>query len=150
MNKSVIVILGIIVIAGIGWYLWSSGTSTQPQPSVGIPKVDVEDKLADLLEQNGSGESGTATIAEVEGGAVVTLRLIGAPEGVVQPAHIHANSCADLGEVQYPLTAVVNGFSETMIEVSFAELQAGLPLSVNVHKSAAEVSEYVACGDVTL
>jgi len=148
MNKSVIVILGIIVLAGIGWYLWGSGADIQSPAST--QKVDVEDRLAILLEQNESGESGTATIAEVEGGVMIFLRMIGAPEGVLQPAHIHKNSCPDIGEVLYPLTAVVNGFSETMLEVSLTDLLVGLPLSVNVHKSAEEVSEYIACGDIVL
>lgn len=150
MNKSVIVILGIIVLAGIGWYLLSSGTDTQPPVDTRQEEVTGGEIVVALQEQNGSGESGTATITEVEGRVRVVLSLTGAPEGVVQPAHIHVNSCADIGGVQYPLTFPMNGSSETMLEVSMAELRAGLPLSVNVHKSVAEASVFVACGDIVL
>ena len=160
MSKSVIAILGIVVVIGIGWYLWNTGAltpspaeapATTEQKPVEVSEPDeMNEVVVNLVEQNASGESGTATITEVEGGVRVVLNLIGASEGVVQPAHIHANSCADIGGVQYPLTFPMNGSSETMLEVSMDELQAGLPLSVNVHKSAEEVSVYVACGDIVL
>jgi len=149
MNKSVIAILGVIVIVGIGWYFLNSGTDTQ-SPVDTQEEVTGGEIVVVLREQNGSGESGTATITETEGGVRVVLSLTGVPEGVVQPAHIHLNSCADIAGVQYPLTSSVNGSSETTLEVSMDELQGGLPLSVNVHKSAAEASVYVACGDITL
>jgi len=150
MNKYILIV-GIVVLAGIGLYMWSTSTVTQAPASTEVnePK-EVNEVVVNLMEQNGSGESGTATITEVEGGVKVVLSLIGAPEGVVQPAHIHVNACADIAGVQYPLEFPTNGSSETMLEVFMNELQAGLPLSVNVHKSAEEASVYVACGDIVL
>ena len=156
MNKYILII-GIVAVAGIGLYIWGTGTVTQAPPDnegeeqtkVDAPE-DTKKVVVNLLEQNESGESGAATITEVEGGVKVVLSLTGAPEGVVQPAHIHVNSCADIAGVQYPLEFPTDGSSETILEVSMAELQAGLPLSVNVHKSAEEASVYVACGDILL
>jgi len=150
MNKYILIV-GIVVVAGIGLYMWNTGTVTQaPVPAEVNESEEMNEVVVNLQEQNGSGESGTATITEVEGGVKVGLSLIGAPEGVVQPAHIHVNACADIAGVQYPLEFPTNGSSETMLRVSMAELQVGLPLSVNVHKSVEEASVYVACGDIVL
>ena len=148
MNKTFLIIGGIVVLAGIGWYLWSTGTLIQPGPEEGPEETD--EIVVNLAEQNDSGESGTATIIEEAGGVRVVLRLTGSPEGVAQPAHIHVNSCANIGGVQYPLAPVVDGFSDTTVGASLEDLRTDLPLSINVHKSAEEASVYVACGDIEL
>jgi len=158
MNKSVIAILGIVVVLGIGLYLWSTGAFTQAPSGPGTADESVKvsepeetnSVIVVLREQNDSGESGTAILSEVDGKVRIVLNLTGAPEDVSQPAHIHVNNCADIAGVQYPLASPVNGSSETMLEVSMEELQAGLPFSVNVHKSPEEASVYVACGDIVL
>jgi hypothetical protein len=43
---------------------------------------------------------------------------------------------------------VVNGSSVTIVKVPLTDLLGGR-YAINVHKSAAEVSTYVACGDLT-
>lgn len=101
-----------------------------------------------LSEQNESGESGTATLTEVDGKVIVSLDLNGAPDSV-QPAHIHTGSCDNLGGVQNPLTSPVGGASETTLDVTMDDLLSGLPLAINVHKSPEEAGIYVACGDIT-
>lgn len=100
-----------------------------------------------LGEQNNSGELGVVTIDDADGGAKVIVTLSGAPV-TAQPAHIHAGACPTPGAVKYPLADVVNGKSETIIPVKVADLKGMLPLAVNVHKSAAEIDSYVACGDL--
>ncbi len=111
-------------------------------------EVAAEPVVVNLTAQNTSGESGTATFTEVDGKVKVVLALTGAPKDVEQPAHIHMGSCATPGDVKYALTSPKNGASETMLDVSWAKLVEGLPLMVNVHKSAAESSIYYACGDI--
>lgn len=101
-----------------------------------------------LNEQNSSGQSGKVTITEVNGKAKVILNITGKPSNIAQPAHIHLNSCSNIGGVKFALTSVTNGASQTTLDVSIADLLVGLPLSINVHKSAAESSVYVACGDI--
>jgi hypothetical protein len=65
-----------------------------------------------------------------------------------QPAHIHKGTCANLDPVPaFPLTNAVNGMSDTTVSVGWAELAKG-GYAINVHKSAAEVSTYVSCGDI--
>ncbi len=113
-----------------------------------------------LSSQNNSGIAGTATFENSDGKVKVTLKLAGVSTGVAglqvislgatHPAHIHLGSCATLGAVKYPLTSTVDGRSVTTINASLADLKAGLPLAVNVHKSDAEIGVYVACADIKL
>jgi hypothetical protein len=102
----------------------------------------------ELAEQNGSGQSGTATLtAAGEGTTDVVIELDGGTAGP-QPAHIHVGTCANLDpQPKYPLEGVVDGRSETTVQAPLAELAEG-ELAINVHKSEAEVQIYVACGNL--
>lgn len=65
----------------------------------------------------------------------VTIALSGAPE-TPRPAHIHERSCDDIDpQPTDPLQPVVNGRSETVINVSLEHLRAS-PHAVNVQRSA--------------
>lgn len=143
MNKLYIAIAVIVVLAA-GWYFLKPVENIQQDNEAETPKEFV----VQLQTQNNSGITGTATFTEMEEGSMVVLDVTGSLLDVVQPAHIHLNNCANIGGVKYPLSFPVNGHSETMLDVSIAEILAGLPLSVNVHKSAVEASVYVACGDI--
>lgn len=101
-----------------------------------------------MKEQNGSKQIGTATIADVDGKAKVTVKVTAGTKDVPQPAHIHIGACPTPGAVAYPLSAVVNGMSETTLAISTTELMSKLPLAVNVHKSADDAKTYVSCGDI--
>ena len=157
MNKNLTyLILGILVLAGIWYFVFNKPTTPPATPSTttttdqtASPSAAMSDVTVTLLEQNKSGESGTATLSEVDGKVKVTLNLTGAPAGVTQPAHIHVGKCPDVGAVKYPLTSPVKGVSETMLDVTLAQLKSELPLGINVHKSAEEAKVYVACGDLT-
>ncbi|MBU6415165.1 peptidoglycan-binding protein [Patescibacteria group bacterium] len=106
-----------------------------------------------LNEQNGSGESGTAILTQVDGTAAVKIEVVrSGPAPLVdtpQLAHIHRGSCSELGNISYPLNALVNGKSETTLAVSLDTLLTQLPLAINIHKSLAEAQIYVACGNIT-
>lgn len=107
--------------------------------------------IVTLGEQNKSGEVGVATLTDQDGQTKVVITMASAPNASVsasQPAHIHLGACPSPGAVKYPLTNVVNGNSETMVPVTIAQLKGMLPLAINVHKSVAEISKYVACGDL--
>jgi hypothetical protein len=101
-----------------------------------------------LNEQNGSGESGTATIAVKGDKTEITIKLSGVPQGTAQPAHIHAGTCANLDpKPKIPLKNVVNGTSTTMLDMNAKEVLAGGG-AINVHKSTEDLKTYVACGDL--
>ena len=98
---------------------------------------------------NNSNQSGSATLTDVDGKKTKVVVEVGSgPAGTAQPAHIHIGACPNPGAVTYPLKNIVNGRSETMLDVSLLTLKEKLPLAVNVHKSAAEAKVYVSCGDL--
>jgi len=101
-----------------------------------------------IHEQNGSGESGTATLTQMGADVKVVLAIKGAPATTPQPAHIHDGTCADLKGVVYPLSNVVNGSSTTTVKgVTIDKLLDG-KYAINVHESAANIGKYVACGEI--
>jgi len=77
------------------------------------------------------------------------------------PAHIHSGSCAELGDVVFPLTGVeaVAGeavgsesahavkTSTTYLDVSLDDILAD-EHAINVHLSDKEIGTYIACGDI--
>jgi hypothetical protein len=101
----------------------------------------------DLDEVNGSGVSGTATLTEEDGQTMVEIELDGTPEDGVHPAHIHAGTCDDLGDVVFPLEDVVDGTSESTVEATLDVILADQH-AINVHLSADEMDVYVACGNI--
>jgi hypothetical protein len=98
---------------------------------------------------NGSGETGTAKLAQSGANVVVKLTLKGAPADA-QPAHIHPGTCAKLNPApKYPLTNVVKGMSTTTLkDMKLSSLQTGA-FAINVHKSTSDLKTYVSCGDIT-
>ncbi|HWA51729.1 MAG TPA: hypothetical protein VG895_01585 [Patescibacteria group bacterium] len=119
------------------------------QPIMPLPSPTPSVVTVALDTQNKSGESGTATLQEVNGQVVVTLNMAGFPKGIEQPAHIHLGSCPNPGAIKYPLTSVMNGTSTTTLNVTMDQLKSMMPLAINVHKSVAQSSTYYSCGDVT-
>lgn len=102
-----------------------------------------------LIDENGSGEDGSAQLTDQgDGTTKVELLMLNAPEGAVQPAHIHKGSCATLDPAPaYPLNNIVEGKSTTVVKVTLAELTSA-KYAINVHKSAAEAAVYVSCGNL--
>jgi hypothetical protein len=106
-----------------------------------------DELTVELAEQNGSRESGTATL-NPDGDATRVVIELQNGTSEPQPAHIHPGSCADLDpKPKYGLANVVDGKSETTVDAPLSDLKAGA-FAINVHKSAAEVQTYVSCGDL--
>lgn len=152
MGKNIIMLLGAAGVIFTVYLVLSAQPNLAPDRTQETATEQMEGVVSvELNEQNDSGEMGMATLTEVEGEVVVSLSTQGYAEDISQPAHIHLGSCPDVGAVEYPLTNVVNGESETTLEgVSMDDLESGLPLAINVHKSVPEVSVYTACGDLEL
>lgn len=135
MTKTLALLLAALALAGCG--------SEDGGEAGGSDQVTVE-----LAEQNGSGQSGTATLSSAGAGMTTVAISLSDPPAEPQPAHIHPGSCADLDPTpKYPLDDVVDGSSETKVNAPLEELEGG-GLAINVHRSAAEVETYVACGDL--
>ncbi len=114
-----------------------------PSPDESAPLQTLTIQMA---AQNGSGQDGSATLTDEAGKTRVAIDLKSSPAGP-QPVHIHQGTCANLGSVFRPLTALQNGRSDTTVDVSLADLVAGT-YSINAHKSQAEANVYVSCGQI--
>lgn len=100
-----------------------------------------------LAEQNGSGQSGSATLTPTgEGRTTIVIELASAP-AEPQPAHVHDGTCDDIGDVVAPLESLVEGASETTVPLPLEELRRG-DLIVHAHKSEAELDVSVACAPI--
>jgi hypothetical protein len=101
-----------------------------------------------ISPQNGSGESGTATLTQHGDSLLVKLALTGGSGS--QPAHIHKGTCAKLDpKPAYPLTTVTDGASSTSLKgLKLSQLMSGT-YAINVHKSTSDIKTYVACGDLS-
>jgi plastocyanin len=103
-------------------------------------------------------------------GLVISQRGVIAQDAVEShPAHIHSGNCTELGDVVYPLSDVsesslVNGtpiagavggaadavpvaLSGTTVAAPLADLL-GSPFAINIHESADNIGNYIACGTV--
>jgi hypothetical protein len=101
-----------------------------------------------LKEQSGSTQSGEAVLTKIDDSSTHVVLTLGSGDDTPQPAHIHEGSCANLDPAPaYPLENVVEGESSTHVNVSLDELRDG-DYAINVHKSAAALRIYVACGDI--
>lgn len=137
-------LIGLVIVVVIVLILVSGGDSEKTEDEAVMEKIQIN-----LQALSDSGETGTATLTEVDGKVVVTINLGGAP-AEAQPAHIHLGACPNPGAVEYQLAPVTNGNSESTVQTSLADLKSKLPLAINVHKSADDIGTYVACGDISL
>lgn len=98
---------------------------------------------------NNSGETGTAVLTDMGNGQLkVDVTITGEPAGASQPEHIHTGQCGPtLGGVVYPLSPLVDGKSSTTITATLSSLMDGNH-ALNGHKSTAEISTYVYCGNI--
>jgi len=113
------------------------------------PALALDDTVSVKLEaQNNSGQSGSATLFPDGEKTRVVIELLNTPQGVTQPAHIHAGRCDKLDKApKWPLEALKGGRSVTLVPDSLDAILAD-KAAINIHKSAAEIQVYVACGDI--
>ncbi len=107
-----------------------------------------------LNAQGDSGVNGLVMLTEQDEKVKVELVLLdkntASTTSIARPAHIHSGSCAATGPVKWTLNSVVNGKSETLLPITMKDIASSTPLYVNVHKSDAEISVSIACGDLHL
>ena len=101
----------------------------------------------ELHEENGSGQSGTATLTEAGDGRTKVAVELSNPPDEPQPSHIHPGPCGDLDDPVAGLESVEGGRAETTVAMSLDELRQG-GLVVHAHKSETEYDVSVACGEI--
>jgi hypothetical protein len=133
------------IVAGLGTLmLLSLATACGGSDEGG---ADEEDLILELVEQNGSGQSGTATLTPAEAGSTRIVVDLKSPPAEPQPAHVHSGTCDDIGDVFAPLDSLTEGRSESTVMLSLDELQRG-GLIVHAHRSEAEFDVSVACAPI--
>ena len=169
MKNTVLTLVVLLLIAAGAYYLYSNNRTevmTEPTAEDAMmteESTEGEDAMEEdammegevtvalvAVDETVADQSGEAVITPTDTGVTVALAVTPLDETTAQPAHLHAGSCAETGDVVYPLDNVVNGVSVTELEVTLAELEAGLPLALNVHMSAEQSTVYTACGDLVL
>jgi hypothetical protein len=102
-----------------------------------------------MVAENGSGETGTATLTQVEDGVRVAVKLDNPPKDTPQPTHIHVGTCANINKApEYPLANTVDGAGVATVKgITLADLMKS-PYAINVHKSGTDLATYVSCGDI--
>lgn len=104
-----------------------------------------------LQAQNGSGETGTVTLAPTDDGKGTVVTVVTKGQGAdPQPVHVHKGPCAKLDpKPTWPLKTLQDGKSTTTLsDVPISTLTDGA-YAVNVHKSTSDIQTYVACGDLS-
>ncbi len=127
------------------------------QGDIGQNELTGESKTYELGSVAVPTISGTATFAErVNGEALATLMLEGTPDGGMHPAHIHANTAAESGDILFTFNPVdgTTGMSMTnvaMLDDDSAFLYDDVLIMdgyINVHLSAEDLGTIVAQGDI--
>ena len=121
------------------------------------PQLTGDSKTYDLAPVSDPSISGTVTFSERDDEMVViTIELDGTQSGGAHPAHIHANTAAETGNIVLDLNAVdgATGISETVVNA----LNDGTPLTyddvlaldgyVQVHESASNLGTIIVNGDI--
>jgi Domain of unknown function (DUF4331) len=125
----------------------TGATTAAGSDAEATPAMEEREVYVTLDELNDSGLSGEAELTETEDGTRVSLMVEGATGG--HPVHIHFGTCDNLGEIAAPLTDIdESGKSETTVDLTLDELTSG-EYAINAHESVANITDYVACGDIT-
>ncbi|MFZ2149840.1 MAG: thioredoxin family protein [Minisyncoccia bacterium] len=159
MSKSTGIVIGIIALVVVISGIYSSMSNKNDvimEKEKMEQQVVVEDDqsmmkkdiVVTLSALNASGQAGKATFSEMSGKTKVMVEVSGSVTGVPQPSHIHVGEYSAPGAIVYPLSAVVNGKAETILDVSLETLGEKLPLTVMVHKSKDEVKTFVSGGNL--
>ncbi len=111
------------------------------------------DWAATLSSRNGTAVQGQVKLQSAVVGSGVNISISGATPGASHPWHVHAGSCGGNGGIMgsagsYPiLTAGADGRATANVTIS-APLSEGSAYSVNVHRSSADMTTIIACGDL--
>lgn len=120
-----------------------------------VALADGQSLTTNIVPQNNSGISGTATLTDLGNGKLkVDIHLTGAGAGP-EPAHIHEGVCMpnmDMQMGQQPppeesLTPVINGVSTSEVNVPFQKVTTS-SYTILIHKSPEEIGDVVACATI--
>lgn len=154
-SKAVLILLVVAaVVFGVAVWVNRSELNITPLGSIENESASVTPGSArtltiPLVSQTADGQTGTATLTEVDGGTHIELQLSAGPVvGVGQPAYVISGTCLAGGEVIYSLPLVADGLSTGIIDSDFAALGNRGSLAINIRRSPADNQIVTACGEV--
>jgi hypothetical protein len=123
----------------------AAATPASPTPSIRFAMTD----------QNGSGVSGSGTVAKHDGSFTVTIQLTKMHVLSSHISHIHAGKCAEPGGIAFALQQVIADSSGSATTASTLPVTYSVPASgwyVNVHEgpdfTEAAYAPSISCGDL--
>ena len=99
--------------------------------------------LVDLLERNGSGQTGTVTLTRSGEGTLVTVETVSYLVDP-QPVNVYTGTCDALGKVAHELPTIEDGISVATLAVPPGDVRG----AVSVAESRAKPEAQVACGEI--
>ena len=150
MRKLVLGLAALAIVAVTAYVAFADTMSNSNMTSNSEPCMNGSTAIPNCFQFNpmhASGQQGTVVMTPMGNKTKVVINLTGAPEGAIEPAHVHKGNCAHPGAVIIPLTDVVAGHSTTVVNKPIAQVSMTGD-SINVHKSAAQLNLYVACADL--
>jgi hypothetical protein len=118
-----------------------------------VMALTMKEWSATIRPIDGSTVTGTATATLGAGDSLtVTIQVKGGKSGETLPWHLHSGGCDKPGAVlgdasQYEPMVVAEDMSGTETAHVVVKLNVGVPYSVNVHKSTADMS-VISCGNL--
>ncbi|WKN31050.1 CHRD domain-containing protein [Porifericola rhodea] len=109
----------------------------------GIGEAPIEGAITYILdERNTSGVNGFIKFYEEEGNTVALIKLAGLEDGQMYPAHIHANSAVETGDVEVTFTPVDGSRGESLTTLENLSLEdiENYDGYVNVHLSESDLT----------
>ena len=101
----------------------------------------------DIVEQNASGESGTAELTPNGAQTDILISTGGLAAGVPNPAGIYKGTCGNIsGEPAFELPTLEEGLSALTVDISLNDLLAG-GYVIDIQKSAKDDTS-IACAEI--
>lgn len=151
MSKKIliaIILISIVVVLFITFIQYKKDTTSNITPAPTASNLEAKNFSIVLNPQNNSGESGIVLFEKLGDKTLVKINLVGFQSDISQSVHFHKGSCDKPLTVKHKINDVINGKSETVLDVKLEDLLKDLPLVVNVHKSFEEDDIHTACGEV--
>ena len=132
----------ILLAATLGGCGGDDGGSAEGGGAAGPGAGGSGEIVVDLVERNGSGQTGTVTLTPSEGGTLVTVETVSYLVDP-QPVNLHTGTCDALGEVAHELPTIEDGISVATLDIPPGEVRGAF----SVAESRAQPDAQVACGE---
>ncbi|MBD3359096.1 MAG: hypothetical protein GF365_00085 [Candidatus Buchananbacteria bacterium] len=135
MSKKILIIISIVIIliiivAIIYWFT-----------------LPAETTVVTMQEFNNSNQFGSTALVPENNKTRIIINLANSPN-YPQQAYILEGSCEQPGDVIYTLSPLINGKSETVIDLSLKKLFNKLPLTIAVYRETPATQVNVSCGSI--